>query len=138
MKYVRSRAAGDCGISSLATLLEQSYEDVYVAAKDVEPDRRGKSGLMTRHIIEVAARLGVTFEVRRPGRFTLDDDEEGLLFVRWRARSKHAATGFRWHVVAYKNGVVVDTADGAILAADEYCARERGTARYLLVERLTT
>lgn len=137
MRLVLSRGAGDCGIATLATLLEQTYEDVYVATQAVDPKRRGKSGLMTRHIIEVAQQLGVTLDVRLPGRFTLDDDEEGLLFVRWRSRSRHLTTGFRWHVVAYTHGVVVDTTDGVILAADEYLARERGAARYMLVEKLT-
>lgn len=118
------RAVGDCGLASLATLLEQSYEDVYVKAATVDRAYRGKSGIHLATLRKIAHACGCEL-VRKdaPG-----DDDEGLLVVRWKRGSRHYSAAFRQHLVAVGHGQIVDPADGTILPADEYLAREKATA----------
>ena len=123
MRLVLQRTAGDCGISALATLIEQSYEDVYVATAAVDKKTRGRNGIHLGALCEVAKRLGILLRVRR--RFNLDEDE-GLLVVTWAPGSRHEVG--QAHLVALGHGVIVDPADGVVLPADEYLAREKATA----------
>lgn len=130
MKLVLTRAMADCGIAAMATLLEQTYEDVYVVAAKIDKRRRGRSGIFVPGLIRVARSFGMHLALKRTP-VNLDDDG-GLLIVQWKRGSGHMA-GTR-HAVVLGNGVIVDPCDGLILPADEYLARERATVKALLVE----
>lgn len=121
MRVVLQRANGDCGICALATLLEQSYEDVYIAAARVERVSRGRNGIVLSRLIAVGKLLGVTFKQKRH----YADDDEGLLTVTWRKPHGHP---FDAHLVALAYGVIADPADGIVLPVDEYLARYQATA----------
>lgn len=125
MKLVLQRSAGDCGIASLATLIEQTYEDVYVATSKVDTKTRGRNGIHLGALCTVAKRLGVALRLKRKRVSNLEEDE-GLLVVTWAPGSRHTV-GVS-HLVALGHGVIVDPADGVVLPADEYLARERATA----------
>lgn len=121
MKLVLQRANGDCGVAALATLIEQSYEDVYLASARVDKKARGKSGICFPALIAIGKILGVSFLLKR--RYA--DEDEGLLAVTWQKPHSHP---FDAHLVAVAYGVIADPADGVILPADEYLARYRATA----------
>lgn len=122
MKLVLQRVVGDCGISALATLTEQSYEDVYLKASEVDRVRRGKAGLYLGSVIRIAHACGVTL-VRKPVPAEADD---GLLMVRWKRGSRYYPGEHKYHIVVWLDGIIVDPSDGVILRGDEYLARERG------------
>lgn len=125
MRLVLQRTGGDCGIAALATLIEQTYEDVYVATAAVDKKKRGRDGIHLEALCDVAKRLGVTLRLKRLARLNLEEDE-GLLLVNWTPGSRH---NFKVaHLVVLGHGVIVDPADGIVLPADEYLARERATA----------
>ena len=125
MRLVLQRAAGDCGIAGLATLLEQSYEDVYLHAAGIEPVHRGKLGIHIPALQRIAKACGSALAVKA----TAGDDDEGLLIVKWRRGSRHyRGAAFRQHLIAIGYGVAVDPADGLVLPLDEYLDRERATA----------
>lgn len=128
MKLVLQRAVGDCGVAALATFLEQTYEDVYVASAKVDRASRGRNGMSWAGLIAVAKQLGVPMALRST---PLDDDACGLLAVKWRRPHQHP---FGQHLVVTLGGVIVDPADGVILPAEEYLARYRATAGAMLVE----
>lgn len=123
MRLVLQRAVGDCAIAALATLIEQSYEDVYLAAALVDRKTRGRNGMYLGKVLAVAAHVGVTLKLKR--RYSLDEDE-GLLVVTWAPGSRHEVG--TPHLVALGHGVIVDPADGVVLPADEYLAREKAAA----------
>src|SRR5215207_9407226 len=113
MKLVLQRANGDCGVAALATLIEQSYEDVYYAAACVDRKTRGKNGIALTVLVAIGKVLGVSLQVKR--HFAVEEDD-GLLVVNWATPHGHP---FAAHLVAIGSGVIVDPADGVILPADE-------------------
>lgn len=121
MKIAYQRAIGDCGIASLATLIEQSYEDVFLATATVETKRQGRNGIFLRQIQKVAERLGIRLVKKRQPNL---EDDEGLLVVQWMKGSRHEIG--TQHLVAVGHGVIVDPSDGLVLPPDEYLAREHG------------
>ena len=135
MKIVTSRAIGDCGICAIATYLEQTYEDVYVAAAKVDPARRGKLGIHLPALKRIARALGC--ELKRAPAYLSLESAEGLLVVKWLRGSRHY-TGqlFRQHLVVILDGVIIDPCDGVILTADEYLEREKAAPGALLVEAI--
>jgi ABC-type bacteriocin/lantibiotic exporter with double-glycine peptidase domain len=122
MRLVLQRASGDCGIAALASLIEQSYEDVYVATAAVDKKARGRNGIHLGALCDIAKRLGVQLAPKR--RYSLEEDE-GLLVVTWAPGSRHEVGCA--HLVALGHGVIVDPADGVVLPADEYLVREQAT-----------
>lgn len=120
MRLVLQRAIGDCGIAALATVLEQSYEDVYIAAAKVD-NARGRNGIRLPTLIRIGKKLGASFLQKRQH----EDDDEGLLVVTWREPHGHP---FGSHLVALGEGVIADPADGVILRPDEYFTRYKATA----------
>lgn len=129
MRLALQRGVGDCGIACVATLLEQSYEDVYVKAAALEPVFRGKCGVHFPTLVALAKSCGCDLrEKSAPA-----DDDEGVLTVRWKRGSRHyRGSLFRQHLVVYGHGIVVDPADGLILPVDDYLARERAAAGVFL------
>lgn len=121
MRLVLQRASGDCGVAALATLLEQSYEDVYVASTKVDKKARGKNGIHLGAVQAIGKILGVSFLLKRHHA----EEDEGLLTVLW---GKGHAHPFDAHLVALSHGVIADPADGVILPPDEYLARYQATA----------
>lgn len=121
MKLVLQRANGDCGVAALATLLEQSYEDVYLASAAVDRKTRGRNGVQCRTLLAIGKKLGVSFLQKR----AYTDGDEGLLIVTWKKPHPHPFDG---HVVALGYGVVVDSADGLIEPVEDYLARYKATA----------
>lgn len=121
MKLVTQRANGDCGVAALACLLEQSYEDVYIAAASIDKKTRAKSGICFPALIAIGKKLGVSFLLKRRHQ----DEDEGLLAVTWAKPHGHP---FDSHLVALAHGVIADPADGIILPPDEYLTRYRATA----------
>ena len=122
MKLVSQRAVGDCGLCALATLIEQSYEDVYHASAQVDKKARGKNGIHLGALMAIGKKCGVSFLLKR--RANLDEDE-GLLAVTWAKPHGHP---FDAHLVALSYGVIADPADGIVLPADEYLTRYRAVA----------
>jgi ABC-type bacteriocin/lantibiotic exporter with double-glycine peptidase domain len=128
MRLVTQRANGDCGIAALATLLDLSWDDVYVAAATIDKSCRGKSGLIIKDMIGIAGVLGVKLQRKRgPARF---DEDEGVLYVNW--TRKQPKGGFTAHYVVLGNGVIVDPADGVISDPEEYLDLHQGKAGTLL------
>lgn len=123
MKLVLQRAIGDCAIAAIATLIEQSYEDVFVEAAKVDKKWRGRSGVHLAAIGRIGKQLGILLRVKRGP--VLWDDDEGLLVVTWTKGSCHEV-GIG-HLVALAHGVIADPADGTVLPPDEYLAREKAT-----------
>ena len=121
MKLVPQRVGGDCGVAALATLLEQSYEDVYIAAAKVDQKTRGRNGIQLGALKAIGKKLGVSFLLKR----TYEDDDEGVLVVNWVKPHAHPFDG---HLVAVSYGVIADPADGVILPVDDYLARYKATA----------
>jgi hypothetical protein len=121
VKLVPQRAHGDCGIAALASLIEQSYEDVYIASAAVDKKTRGRNGIQLSALIAIGKKLGVSFLQKRQ----FDDDDEGLLAVTWQKPHPHP---FDSHLVVLAYGVIADPADGVVLPVDEYLTRYRATA----------
>ena len=121
MKLVPQRANGDCGLAALATLIEQSYEDVYIAAAAVDRKTRGRNGICFPALIAIGKKLGVSFLQKRRH----EDDDEGLLAVTWHSPHMHP---FGSHLVALAYGVIADPGDGIVLPVDEYLTRYRASA----------
>ena len=121
MRLVLQRARGDCGIAALASLLEQSYEDVYIAAAKVDRRTRGRSGICFPALMAIGKILGAAFLLKRHHQ----DDDEGLLTVLWQKPHEHPYSA---HLVVLGYGVIADPADGIVLPVDEYLARYRATA----------
>jgi hypothetical protein len=121
VKLVLQRANGDCGLAAMATVLEQSYEDIYIAAAKVDRKTRGRSGICFPALIAIGKILGASFLLKRRHQ----DEDEGLLAVTWQQPHAHP---FDAHLVALGYGVIADPADGMVLPADEYLARYRATA----------
>ena len=115
------RANGDCGLSALATLLEQSYEDVYIAAAKVDRKTRGRNGIQIGAVQAIGKALGVSFLLKR----AYEDEDEGLLVINWIKPHVHHFDG---HLVAVSYGVIADPCDGVILPVDEYLTRYKATA----------
>ena len=116
MKLVQQRANGDCAIAAVASLLELTYEDVYVASAKVDRKTRGRNGLYLGAVQAIGKILGVSFLLKRHHR----DEDEGLLVVNWTAPHTNP---FNAHLVALSYGVIADSADGVILPVDDYLAR---------------
>lgn len=122
MRLVLQRANGDCGLAALASLMELSYEDVYIAAAKVDRKRRGRNGIHLGALEAIGKILGVSFLLKRHA--TLEDGE-GLLVVNWIQPHAHP---FLAHLVVLAYGVIADPADGIVLPADEYLTRYKATA----------
>lgn len=121
MRLVLQRANGDCGIAALATLLEQSYEDVYIAAAQVDKKTRGRSGICFPALMAIGKKLGALFVLKRRHQ----DEDEGLLAVTW---AKPHAHPFDSHLVVLAYGVIADPADGVVLPVEDYLTRYRASA----------
>ena len=121
MKLVLQRTAGDCGICALASLLEQSYEDVYIAAAKVDRKTRAKSGICFPALIAIGKELGAVFLLKRRHQ----DEDAGLVAVTWQKPHGHP---YDSHLIALDHGIVADSADGIILPPDEYFTRYQATA----------
>lgn len=121
MRLVLQRANGDCGVAALSTLLEQSYEDVYIAAAKVDRKTRGRSGICFPALIAIGKLLGASFLLKRRHQ----DEDEGLLAVSWQPPHAHP---FDAHLVALAYGVIADPADGIVLPIDEYLTRYKAVA----------
>lgn len=117
VRLIQQRASGDCGTAALATLLSASigYEDVYVAAAQVERVRRGRAGLRNRELVAIARKLGV--ELVSSKAFDLDVDV-GVL----RVYAEHTTP--RGHWVAVRYGLIWDPApEGYAAPWREYASR---------------
>jgi hypothetical protein len=127
VRFIRQRGDWDCGVGAIAFIAELSYEDVYVAAAAIDPTWRGKSGLYSREIVAIAARLGVTLTPTR--RFDLDDDD-GVLSIRWNGpKGKQNPGG---HFVAVRSGFVFCPSDGMPMRWRDYLEQNTGRACTLL------
>jgi hypothetical protein len=121
VRLVPQRANGDCGIAAISTILELSYEDVYIAAAAVDRKTRGRSGICFPALIAIGKKLGASFLLKRHHH----DEDEGVLAVLWRKPHAHPFDG---HLVALAYGVIADPADGVVLPAEDYLARYKATA----------
>jgi hypothetical protein len=124
MRVVAQRADGDCGLAALATLLGMAYEDVYVAARAIDPPSRCKRGMYLKDVQSVARRLGVGLRVKR--RPDLEEDE-GVLSVLWNAKRR-----FRGHYVVLWKGLVIDPAGPQVLPWEEWFGLNDGRPGWLL------
>jgi hypothetical protein len=108
-KVVPMRADGDCGIASLAMLLNMTYEDVYAAASQVDAKYRGKNGLTIKEVRAIADKLGVPLKYRRKFKLSEMDGIVGL--ERTDADEGHWAT--------VKEGIVFET-NGEVYSLEDY------------------
>jgi ABC-type bacteriocin/lantibiotic exporter with double-glycine peptidase domain len=122
---IRQRKDGDCGIAALAMLFEQSYEDVYVAAAQVDRKNRGAKGTTIKTLQAIAEKLGHSLRHRRS--FSLDEDD-GVLGLMWLPKLK------KGHWVALKGGLVFDPAMELPITASDYLEQNKGKATCLLTE----
>ena len=120
---VVQRAEADCGIVVLAMYLGRTYEDVLVAAAQLDT-KIHKRGMWVRQIEATALALGV--KLRRRHQWDIDTSE-GILSLNSTTMRREA------HVVVLKNGLIFDT-DGSVWEPDVFFA----TARFkptILLER---
>ena len=110
---VTQRAIGDCGCSALATVLNETYEDVYVALSHVDRRWRGKRGLLNTELVRAAMRLGVRLEPTR--RYDLASDR-GVLRVRWNDPGRRPGG----HFVALRDGHIECPAVGTPMPWQRY------------------
>jgi len=112
VRVVQQRAAGDCGVAALSTLLSAraiDYETVAATAP-----RGGQTGLRTRELVATARRLGFTLTPVRA--YDLDVDC-GVLRVH---SHDHHRDG---HMVAVRYGLIWDPHDGTAMPWREYAMR---------------
>ncbi len=133
MKLVKQRTDGDCGVASVAMIAEQSYEDAYIAATQVQPECRGKRGLHNKEVVEIAKRLGMKLSPKR--KYDLDDDE-GILRVRWLPRIGRSAADVKGggHYVVVIHGLIVCPSYLEIMPWRDYLQRNLGKACTLLAK----
>lgn len=101
MSVVRHRGDADCGCAALASFTGETYEDTYVAVRDVEPTHRGKNGLTNYQVVAAAKRMEGRYKLTPTRRFDLDEDE-GVLRIRWSDPGKRRGG----HFVAVVNGFI--------------------------------
>lgn len=116
---VRQLYERDCGIASLAVVAEASYEDAYVAVKQVDRRHRGKQGLDNREIVKAARKLDLLLVPTR--KYDLDDDE-GVLRIRWNDPVNEKANP-GGHFVAVLEGRVWCPKDGIWVSWRDYFDR---------------
>lgn len=97
----------DCAIVALAMYLGVSYEDVLREVALVDKRNKGRSGLWTRQIKQVAKRLGFALTVKR--KVDLDEDYGILLLSD--------------HVAVLRNGLILDT-NGVVWDIHDYIAAQ--------------
>ncbi len=118
LKVVMQRHSTDCSAACLAMLLGVSYEKALLALRQ---DRILTHGVMVRHVLQAAKRLGKPLKFRR--KFDLENDT-GILGVR----------SDKWpteHLVVLKDGFIVDT-DATVWEADVYISAYSAKAISLL------
>lgn len=113
---VTKRASGDCAVAALATLLQVSYEEVLVAAVNVQPLVL-KTGLNNDEIIAVAKLFGRTLE-ERTGEEIDYRRSTGMLGAKLSINK-----GADEHAVVLCQGLVFDVEDGEVWRAREYLKR---------------
>lgn len=97
----------DCAIVALAMYLGVSYEDVLREVALVDHRNKGRTGLWTRQIKQVAKRLGFDLRIKR----TVDLDEDyGILL-------------FSDHVAVLRNGLLLDNS-GEVWDIHDYIAAQ--------------
>lgn len=97
IQLVRQRSEGDCGIAVLAMYLRLSYEDVLIAAGQIDQNIHHK-GMWNWQIKETARVLGVPLKQKR--KWDLET-AEGILIL--------SSTTHYDHVVVLKDGLLFDT-----------------------------
>lgn len=132
MKLVTQRAEGDCGLCSLATYFELTYEDVYLALAQLDQKHRGKSGISLRMLMLAAESMGIP--MRRKSRKHYDlDKAEGLIVIKWKRPRK----GATYHLAVLYHGLIIDPSDATIMDVDEYTERFGAVFESLLVAKET-
>lgn len=111
----------------MTMLSGETYEDTYLEVAKVDPQYRGKSGLLSREVILVAARLGIRLTLRRT--FDLAEDE-GILRVK--PMSRRSPLDAQGHFVVLGDGWIRDPRTGWTLRPLEYLRRIDGRASTLL------
>jgi ABC-type bacteriocin/lantibiotic exporter with double-glycine peptidase domain len=109
-RLIQQRAAADCGVAALTTLLSSkdvTYDDVAGKAP-----RDGQRGLRTRELISTARRLG---RVLVPTRTYDLDRDVGVLRVR---SPRHHRDG-HWVVLAL-GGLILDPCGGTVSRWQDY------------------
>ncbi len=118
LSVIPQRHKTDCSVACLAMLLGVSYEKALLALK---VERVLTHGVMVRHVLQAAKRLGQPLKFRR--KFDLETDT-GILGVR----------SEKWpmeHLVVLKDGFIVDT-DATVWEADVYISAYQAKAISLL------
>lgn len=123
VRLVPQRAAWDCGVAALATLLSSSACDYETVA--AKAPRGGQRGMRTRELVATARRLGRTLTAVRA--YDLDVDA-GVLRVRSHRYHREG------HMVALRYGLIWDPHDGTARPWREYAATTR--ARFGMLARL--
>jgi len=124
-KPVLQRGPCDCSIAVLASLTQQSYEDVLVQAVLLRPTVL-KEGLFSTQIIEIAKGFGVTLK-RRTRRIDLEE-MSGILELRRPDGTEHVAL--------LTNGLLFDGADdGNVWDIETYLKTGKTKVIGLLEER---
>jgi len=95
----------DCAIVALSMYLGVSYEDVLREVALVDKRNKGRAGLWTRQIKQVARRLGHELVIKR--KVELDEDYGILLLSD--------------HVAVLRNGLLLDT-NGVVWDIHDYIA----------------
>lgn len=104
---------GDCGICAVATLTNNTYEDVVAVA--VAAGMNWKHGLYTKEIIALAAEFDVKLRRRRKGRYDMEHDV-GILEVDIKDLTDAKNQP---HVVLLNAGIIVDW-DATVWSPDAY------------------
>ncbi len=118
LQVVPQRHKTDCSVACLAMLLGVSYEEALLA---LHVPRVVTHGVMVRHVIAAAKRLGKPLRFQR--KFDLETDT-GILGIR-------SVVWPMEHLVVLKDGLIVDT-DATIWEADVFLSAYKAKAISLL------
>lgn len=130
IRVIKQRKAWDCGVASVAMLVDLPYGDVAALLKNRWPDDRPfrKRGLILSEMIELAGMIGHVLVVKRRAAGYLEG-ETGILTLRG---ERYCREG---HYVVLKDGMVIDPDGADVWLLKDYMSRHGVRTATLLAWR---
>lgn len=132
IRVVRQRKEWDCGVASLAMLIDKPYGDVAAALRSLFPEGESKfrkRGLILDEMVILASAFGCTLEIRWRSNTYLEG-ETGILTLKG---EKFCTQG---HYVVLKDGTHLVDPDGAdVWSLKDYLSRHSVRTATLLAWR---
>jgi ABC-type bacteriocin/lantibiotic exporter with double-glycine peptidase domain len=127
MKVINQRKDWDCGVASIAMLLDIPYEGVLTTVlKNVDDPKLKKRGLILRQMEQVLKLY--KFKTRRVYRKDgYLDGATGILGL------NHGLCAPAGHWVVVKEGLIIDPSDKTAMSPEEYCKAAKCRPATMLV-----